>query len=90
MMSNVVQIGTHTRTGRSRPSTSDAEVYTVKEVARLLRISLGSAYALVRDGTIPAKKVGARWVVPRQRFHNWLNAPDPTETDRAATGGSGR
>ena len=69
-------------------STSDTEqapepaVYTVAEVADLLSLSLGSAYALVRTGDIPAKKLGGRWVVPRRRFHDWLdNLPDATPGD---------
>jgi excisionase family DNA binding protein len=48
-------------------------VYTVKEVAFLLTLSLGNAYELVRDGTIPAERLGRRWVVPRKRFHAWID-----------------
>jgi excisionase family DNA binding protein len=56
---------------------SPAAVYTVIEVARLLSLSRGSAYALVRAGEIPAKRMGGRWVIPKRRFHAWLdNAED--------------
>jgi excisionase family DNA binding protein len=56
---------------------SPAAVYTVIEVARLLSLSRGSAYALVRTGEIPAKRMGGRWVIPKRRFHAWLdNAED--------------
>jgi excisionase family DNA binding protein len=48
-------------------------VYTVAEVARLLRLSPGSTYALVRNGTIPAKKLGSRWVISKTRFRAWLD-----------------
>ncbi|HET8659374.1 MAG TPA: helix-turn-helix domain-containing protein [Micromonosporaceae bacterium] len=48
-------------------------VYTVKEVAYQLSLSLGSTYALIRSGDIPARKMGGRWVVPRRRFEEWLN-----------------
>jgi excisionase family DNA binding protein len=51
-------------------------VYTVAEVAQLLSLSRGTAYALVRDGTIPALRLGGRWVVPRARFHAWLDSLD--------------
>jgi excisionase family DNA binding protein len=47
--------------------------YTVMEVAALLGIGRGAAYELVRDGTIPALRCGRRWVVPRSRFHAWLD-----------------
>jgi excisionase family DNA binding protein len=64
-------------------SMGERAVYTVKEVAHLLSLSLGGTYALVRDGTIPAKKMGGRWVVPKRRFHVWLDScidsPDDLE-----------
>lgn len=49
-------------------------VYSVAEVAELLNLGTGLAYALVRDGTIPARKLGSRWVIPCVAFHTWLNA----------------
>jgi excisionase family DNA binding protein len=59
--------------------------YTVREVATLLGISLGSTYALVRDGTIPATRLGGRWVISRTRFHTWLDHMNDA-TEQAATG----
>jgi excisionase family DNA binding protein len=47
--------------------------YSVDEVAALLGIARGVAYEAVRDGSIPATRVGRRWLVPRKRFHNWLD-----------------
>jgi excisionase family DNA binding protein len=63
-------------------------VYTVREVAELLSISLGSAYALVRSGDIPALKLGGRWVVPKKRFHAWLNSGAIEEPHSASNGGA--
>ncbi|HEX6497799.1 MAG TPA: helix-turn-helix domain-containing protein [Micromonosporaceae bacterium] len=57
-------------------------VYTVTEVAELLSLSRGSAYALVRSGDIPAVRLGGRWVIPKRRFHAWLDQlPDATTDD---------
>jgi excisionase family DNA binding protein len=53
---------------------ADSAVYTVKEVSQYLRISLGSTYALVRSGEIPAIKLGGRWVIPKRRFAAWLDS----------------
>ncbi len=39
----------------------------------MLSLSLGGTYELVRDGTIPALKLGGRWVIPQKRFHAWLD-----------------
>jgi excisionase family DNA binding protein len=49
-------------------------VYTVPQVAALLAISPHTAYAMVRSGQIPARRLGTRWVVPRQVFHVWLDS----------------
>jgi excisionase family DNA binding protein len=68
-------------------------VYTVAQVAELLGLSTTSTYGLVREGAIPARKLGGRWVIPRQRFHDWLNeladsppAAVPARHDPAPTG----
>ncbi|HKR49645.1 MAG TPA: helix-turn-helix domain-containing protein [Pseudonocardiaceae bacterium] len=50
-----------------------AETYTVLEVAARLGIGRCMAYDLVRQGVIPAKRLGRRWIVPRARFNAWLN-----------------
>jgi excisionase family DNA binding protein len=71
-----------------RPASSvpSCAVYTVSEVAQLLSLSRGVAYELVRDGTIPAHRLGRRWVVPRARFHAWLDG-DPDTGGRGAQPG---
>jgi excisionase family DNA binding protein len=46
--------------------------YTVDQVARLLNVARATAYQHVRDGVIPAERLGRRWVIPRKRFHAWL------------------
>lgn len=52
--------------------------YTVKEVAVMLGINLGGTYQLIRNGEIPAMKLGGRWIVPVHRFHTWLGTDDVT------------
>ncbi len=47
--------------------------YTVEEVSELLSLSRGITYASLRDGTIPAERVGRRWVISRRRLHAWLD-----------------
>lgn len=68
------------------PTPAEPLTYTVREVAKLLGISLGSTYALVRDGTIPATRLGGRWVIPRTRFHAWLDAISEPADAVPATG----
>jgi excisionase family DNA binding protein len=47
--------------------------YTVDEAAVLLGVARSVAYEGVRNGTIPATRVGRRWLIPRRRFHEWLD-----------------
>jgi excisionase family DNA binding protein len=77
-MSKVVALVSRARDHASTSEKQPAEraVYTVVEVAQLLSLSRGTAYALVRDGTIPALRLGGRWVIPRARFHAWLDTLD--------------
>jgi excisionase family DNA binding protein len=51
----------------------DRAVYTVDEVAYLLTLSRSATYAMVRAGQIPARRLGRRWVIPKNRFHTWLD-----------------
>jgi excisionase family DNA binding protein len=65
---------------------SQRAVYSVKEVAEMLALNLGGTYTLIRSGEIPALKLGGRWIVPKARFHAWLdNLPEATLTDVADT-----
>ncbi|MGH3517054.1 MAG: helix-turn-helix domain-containing protein [Haloechinothrix sp.] len=48
--------------------------YTVMEVAYLLNLSRGVTYQYVREGVIPAQRIGRRWVIPRRSFHHWLDS----------------
>jgi excisionase family DNA binding protein len=64
----------HDQDPASGQQLAERAVYTVPEVAQLLSLSRGTAYALVRDGTIPALRLGGRWVIPRARLHAWLDS----------------
>ena len=54
-------------------SRTEPLTYSVDEVAELLGIGRSVAYECVRNGSIPATRVGRRWLVPRKRFHAWLD-----------------
>jgi excisionase family DNA binding protein len=58
-------------------NTTQPLTYSVDEVAALLGIARGVAYESARNGSIPATRVGRRWLVPRKRFHAWLDGTDP-------------
>jgi excisionase family DNA binding protein len=64
-------------------NTTQPLTYSVDEVAALLGIARGVAYESVRNGSIPATRVGRCWVVPRKRFHAWLDGTDSTPSTSA-------
>lgn len=72
-MSDVI----HLNSRRSDPEGDDVPptrvTYTVTEVAILLGISRANTYLLLKSGEIPARRLGSRWIIPRHRFHDWLD-----------------
>ena len=46
---------------------------SVQEVADVLGISKSSAYVLAKEKGFPTLKIGARVVIPRDRFIEWIN-----------------
>ena len=46
---------------------------SVHDVAEVLGISKSSAYVLVKEKGVPKLKIGARVVVPREKFIEWIN-----------------
>ncbi|SCX26954.1 transcriptional regulator, AlpA family [Ruminococcaceae bacterium P7] len=46
---------------------------SVHDVAEVLGISKSSAYVLAKVKSFPTLKIGARVVVPREKFIEWIN-----------------
>lgn len=42
------------------------DILTVEEMAKVLRIGINAAYALVHDGTIRTRRVGRKYLVPKK------------------------
>jgi len=47
--------------------------YSVEDVAAMLGIARGKAYEHVHNGEIPSIRMGRRLLIPRARFHAWLD-----------------
>lgn len=45
---------------------------TIREVADLLRVHARTAYRLVKDGVIPAIRVGTQWRVTEVALHEYV------------------
>jgi excisionase family DNA binding protein len=49
---------------------------TPREARALLKISRNTMYHLIREGIIPARKVGSSWRIVRQNLEKWMNQQD--------------
>jgi len=58
-------------------SLSNDQLMTIKEVADFLRISTISAYSWVRDGKLPAIRIGKEWRVRSRDLDEWLEVRSP-------------
>ena len=69
------------RNEASGPSQPDTEVlvYTVPEAGGKIGLGKSSSYAAVRNGDIPAVKIGGRWIVPKVAFDRMLANVGMTE-----------
>ena len=48
------------------------EVLTVKELCDLLRVNQSTVYKLVREGSIPAFRVGSEWRFRKDVIMRWM------------------
>lgn len=54
-------------------SDRDAEILTVLDVARFLRVPKSTVYKLARIGQLPASKIGKHWRFLRRDIQDWLH-----------------
>lgn len=45
---------------------------TAEMTAKLLGISLSSAYELMHEEVFPSVRIGSRFVVPKDKFQQWV------------------
>jgi excisionase family DNA binding protein len=68
--------------------THQRATYTVTEVAAILGLSRANTYALLAAGSIPAIRLGTRWIIPRYRLHQWLDTTPQPVTALTVPGGA--
>ena len=49
------------------------EVYTLEEVADILKLSKRTVYTYVHEGKLPASKIGAYWRITEEQLREFLN-----------------
>ncbi|MCF6215660.1 MAG: helix-turn-helix domain-containing protein [Emcibacter sp.] len=49
-----------------------SDIWTIKDVARYLKLTEKTAYRLVADGEIPGFKIGGSWRFTREEIEQWI------------------
>lgn len=47
---------------------------SVKEISNVLGIGLNQAYELVKKDDFPSFRIGQKYLVPKDKFEEWINA----------------
>jgi excisionase family DNA binding protein len=55
----------------------DTEFMTTDDVLGYLRINARTVYRLIRDGELPAVRIGRQWRVRRCDLDSWLDGQRP-------------
>lgn len=50
------------------------EVWTIKEVATLLKLAEKTVYAMAQAGEVPAFKIRGQWRIKRSELERWIDA----------------
>lgn len=58
-------------------SVSTGQLYTVAEVAAMMRVSKMTVYRMVQAGTIDSIRFGRSYRVPQSAVRNYLSATNP-------------
>lgn len=59
---------------------TDREWLSLEETATYLNIGKTALYTLSREGRIPAKKIGKKWVFEKAEVDTWVRAKQPLES----------
>ena len=57
-------------------------------VAKVLGVSISSAYELMHEEVFPSVRIGSRFVVPKDKFQQWVERPEVSDEnlDKARPG----
>lgn len=58
--------------GEGNMTETESKVFNVKDLQRVLGIGRDTAYALMRNKSFPAIKIGNRYIVEIGMFEQWL------------------
>lgn len=62
---------------------ADIKVYTLDEVADILKVTRRTLYTYVKEGKLPAVKMGKYWRVPQESLQSFISTgTDVAEANR--------
>jgi len=50
----------------------DGDILTLKELATYLKIPESTLYKIVREGSVPAQKIGKHWRFSKKAIESWI------------------
>ena len=66
----------------NQPTT--AEVLTTAEVAEILRLSVKKVGEMIRNGELPAMRIGGVWRVRRESLKEWMRKQEESHSTKSA------
>jgi len=63
---------------------ADRATLTAQELADLLGVSLVMVYRMLKDGEIPRRRAGRKYIIPRSAVEDWLRNTPATRSRRAS------
>lgn len=51
----------------------ERKTLTVDEVCKALGLGRNKVYKMLQSGEIPARQIGATWIISKDAFYLWLN-----------------
>lgn len=62
----------------------EVKVYTLAEVAAILKVTRRTLYNYVKAGTLPAVKIGKSWRVSEEALKSFISTGAPAEEESKA------
>lgn len=69
---------------------ADIRVYTLDEVAEILKVTRRTLYNYIKAGTLHAVKMGKYWRVSEESLKTFVSRGTPSEEDGIQKGSSGQ
>jgi len=49
------------------------KLYTLKDLAKMLKVSERTMHSYIKDGKLKGQKIGGRWQISERNYQNFIN-----------------